>query len=384
MNYPLSKYFEILSGEIMLKKIYLQKTYLCVAVLSLILSGNLSCSLFFPEKYMLDQNNLEEAFEVVRSKGFGKEGLVEIGITADQVFFDTGTQRIAYFSSMTREVKSKSSISMKKFKLDEIDISSFYKIITAAIERAKKNPYIDKPEIRSVVITKQSVGRDDDLVSNVGKMRDAIRCEVLVADSDTSASYTFNLQAELVDVAATNVKPRLKFFDAEQMKKSMAEIKPLFGGKLSVSDFTIQIENFSFTGQDPKNPDEINSYRYDSQEFLQAGSYTNLKGSLEEQKREEERRRNGMDEETLKMFRREIILFDIEEIDFSLIPQVMEKTLAAAKASNPKVGTISIRKLEDQFTKVVTMEWRVESYGDRLEKETTIFDGKGNIKTDGK
>lgn len=348
--------------------------------MSLVLSVGLSCGLFYPDKYMLDQNNLEEAFEVVRSKGFGKEGLVEIGITADKVFFDTGTQRVAYVRGMTREVESKSSIGMKKFKLDEIDISNFYKIITAAIERAKKNPYIDEPEIRSVNFTKQSVGRDDDLVSNVGKQRDAIRCEVLVADSDTSANYTFNLQAELVDVASTNVKPRLRFFDAEQMKKSMAEIKLLFGGKLSVSDFTIQIENFSFTAQDPKNPDEINSYRYDSQEFLSAGSYTNLKGSPEEQKREEERRRSGMDEETLKMLRRQIILFDIEEIDFSLIPQVMEKTLAAANASNPKVGTIFIRKLQDQFTKVVTMEWRVESYGDRSEKETTVFDGKGNIK----
>ena len=39
----------------------------------LILAVNLSCSLFYPDKYMLDQNNLEEAFALFKSKGFGKE-----------------------------------------------------------------------------------------------------------------------------------------------------------------------------------------------------------------------------------------------------------------------------------------------------------------------
>lgn len=346
-------------------------------IIFLVAAINSSCFLLFPDKYMLDPNNLEEAFAVIRSKGFGKEGLVEIGITADKVFFDTGTQRVAYVRGYTRVVKSESSISKKKFKLDEIDISSFHKIITAAIERTKKNPYITNPEIQSVNITKESVSRDDDLVSNVGKHRDAIRCEVLVSNS----KYTFNLQGELVDVAATNIKPRLNFQDAEQMKKSMAEIMPLFGGKLSVADFDIGIEHISFKAQDPKNPDEINIYRYNSQEFLTAGSHANLKGSLEEQKREAERRRGGMPEETLEMLRPQFILFDIGEIDFSLIPQVMQKSLAAAKASNPKIGYISIRKLRDQFSKVVTMEWRVETYGDRSEKETIIFDGKGNLRT---
>lgn len=364
----------------MLEKIYLQKTYLRIAVLSLILSCNSSCSLLFPDKYLLDQNNLEEVFAVIKSKGFSKDGLVEIGITADKVFFDTGTQRVAYIRGMTREVKSESSTSMKKFRLDEIDISNFYKIITAAIERTKKNSYIKNPEIQSVTITKESVGRDDDLVSSVGKSRDAIRCEVLVSNS----KYTFNLQGELVDVAETNVKPRLNFQNAEQMKKSMAEILPLFGGKLSVDSFDIGIENVSFTAQDPKNSDEVNIYRYNSQEFLTAGSFSNLKGFLEEQKREEERRRGGMNEETIQMFRRQFIFFDIGEINFSLIPQVMQKSLAATKVSNAKIGYIGISKKQDQFTKVVTLEWSVNTYGDRSEEQTIVFDGRGNIKTDEK
>lgn len=340
----------------------------------LVLSIGLSCTLFYPDKYMLDQNNLEEAFALVKSKGFGKEGLVEIGITADKVFFDTGTQRIAYVRGITREVKSESSFSAKKFRLDEIDISNFYKLITAASERAKKNPYIKTPEIQSVVITKESVSRDDNLVSGVGKSRDAIRCEVLVSNS----KYTFNLQGEIVDVAATNIKPRLNFFDAQQMKKSMAEIKLLFGGKLSVADFSIQVENFSFTALDPKNSEEINIYRYNSQEFLDAGT-SMLQPTLEDKKREEEMRRAGAPEEIINVRRLTAIFFNIEEIDFSLIPQVMEKTLAVARASNAKVGSIHIRKRQDQFTKVVTLEWRVETYGDRSEKESIIFDGKGNL-----
>ena len=332
---------------------------------------------------MFDQNNLEEAFAVVKSKGFAKDGLAEIDITHNKVGFDTGTRKIAYAMGFTREVKSESSPGSKKFQLDEIDISNFYKIITATIERAKKNPYIDNPEISRIVITKQSLSRDDNLVSNVGKQRDAIRCEVYIAGSDTGAQYTTNLQGEIVDVAATNIKPRLNFFDANQMQKSMAEIKLLFGGKMSVADFSIQIEIFSFTALDPKNPDEQNHYRFNSQEFLRAGASLTQK-TLEDKKRDEEMRRGGTPEETIQMRYIQTIFFDVEEIDFSLIPQVMQKTLEAAKASNSKVSTISIRKRQDQFTKVVTLEWRVETYGDRSEKETAIFDGKGNLKSDEK
>ena len=349
-------------------------------IVFLVFSIGSSCSLFYPEKYMLDQNNLEEAFALVNSKGFGNEGLVEIGITANKVTFDTGIQRIAYVRGITREVKSESSITMKKFQLDEIDISDFHKIITAASERAKKNPYITKPEIKSVRITKESVSRDDNLVSGVGKSRDAIRCEVLVSNS----KYTFNLQGEIVDVAATNIKPPLNFQNPQQMKKSMAEILPLFGGKLSVDSFTIQIENFYFHAQDPKNPDEINIYRYDSREFLQAQNSTKLQGSLEDQKREKEMRRGGTPEDIIQRFRPQFIFFDIGEIDFSLIPSVMQKTLAAARASNAKVGSINIRKRQDQFTKVITLEWRVDTYGDRSENESIIFDGKGNLINEGK
>lgn len=349
----------------------------------LILAVNLSCSLFYPDKYMLDQNNLEEAFALIKSKGFGKEGLAEIDITADKVTFDTGLRKVAYTRGITREVKSESSPSAKKFQFEDIDISNFHKMITAASERARKNPYISNPEISRVRITKELVNRDDNLVSNVDKWRDAIRCEVYISSSNASANYTFNLQAEIVDVPATNLKPRLKFFDAEQMKKSMAEIKPLFGGKLSVADFDIHIEDFSFTALDPKNPEEMNVYHYNSQEFLTANKSVFQK-TLEDKKREEEMRRGGASEEEIKSRSIQFIFFDIEEIDFSLVPRVMEKTLAAARASNPKIAKISIAKRHDQFTKITHLEWKVEIVGDRSEKESIIFDGRGNLKNEGK
>lgn len=54
-------------------------------------------------------------------------------------------------------------------------------------------------------------------MSNIGKSHQAIRCEFYFTDAETQAQYTTNLQGEIVDVAATNVKPRLKFFDAAQI-----------------------------------------------------------------------------------------------------------------------------------------------------------------------
>ena len=354
-----------------------------LAIVIFILSTNLSCSLFFRDKYMFDQNNLEEAFAVVKSKGFAKIGLDEIDITHNKVGFDTGTRKIAYAKGLTREVKSESSSASKKFQLDEIDISNLHKIITAAIERAKKNPYIDNPEISRIVITKQSVSRDDNLVSNVGKQRDAIRCEVYIVGLDTGAQYTTNLQGEIVDVLETNAKPRPNFLDANQMKKSLAEIKLLFGGKMSVANFSIDGGSFSFTAPDPQNPDEINDYRFNSQEFLKAGKSMAQK-TLEDKKRDEEMRRGGTPEETIQMRYIEAVFFDVEEIDFSLISQVMQKTLETAQSSKPTITGIIIRKRQDQFTKVITLEWRVGTVGDRSEKESVTFDGKGSLINEGK
>ena len=351
-------------------------------IVVLFLSINLSCSLFFREKYMFDRNNLQEALAVFKGKGNEKTNLAEIEITYNKVAFNTGTKKIAYAKGFMREVEFKSPSGSKNFLLDEIDSFDLNKAMSAAIELTKKNPYMKEAEVSRIVITKQEVSRNDNLVSNVGRRRDAMRCDIYVVDADGESHYTTNLQGEIVDVAETNVKPRIKFFDAEQMKKSVAEIQTLFGGKLSVADFSIQTENFSFTALDPKNPDEQNYYRFNSQEFLRAGTSLTQK-TLEDKKRDEEMRRGGTPENIIQMRYISAIFFDIEEIDFSLIPQVMEKTLAAAKASNAKVSTIRISKREDQFKKTVELEWRVETYGDRSEKESVIFDGKGNLKIEG-
>jgi len=352
-------------------------------IIFLVLSISLSCRLFFRDKYMFDQNNLQEAVAAFKSKNVGRGALVEMEISRSEVAFNTGVKKFVYSKGFLSEDRFKSPSASKDFRPDEIDFSNLEKAMAAAVELAKKNPYMDKTEVSRIVISKQSVNRDDNLVSNIDKWRDAIRWDIYVADSDNESKYTTNQQGEIVDVAETNVKPRIKFLDTNQMKKSLAEIKPLFGGKLSVADFTIQTENFSFTALDPKNPDEMNVYRFNSQEFLQA-SKSVFQKTLEDKKREEEMRRGGTPEETIKMRSLQFIFFDIEEIDFSLIPQVIQKTLDNAKSSRPGISSITISKREDRFSKVVELEWRVETYGDRSEKESVIFDGKGNLKSEAK
>ncbi len=349
-------------------------------IIFLVLLTNLSCSLFFRDLYMFDQSNLQKAFAAFTEKESSARGtLVEIEITNNKVFFNTGTKKFVYSKGFLREDRFKYPSHWKNFRLDEIDVSILDKAMTAAIELAEKNPYMDKTQVSRIVINKQSVNRDDNLVSNVDKWRDAIRCEIYVADSRNESKYTANLQGEIVDVAATNVKPRIKFLDTHQMKKSLAEIKPLFGGKLSVSDLSIQIENFYFTALDPKNPDELNIYRFDSQEFLRAGRSLSQK-TLQDKKREEEMLQSGMPEDAVKQIFPQPVYFDVDEIDFSLIPKVMQKTLENAKVSSPKISSITIRKRVDQFSKAVALEWRVETYGDRSEKESVTFDAQGNLK----
>lgn len=320
----------------------------------LLLSSGLSCRLLMPNQDMFDAETLRKVFAAVKEKGIGKEPLYEIEITHTEVYFLTNTERYVYSRGSLQKAKSKSKGDAKPFQLGETDSFDLYKVMTAALEFAKKNSYLKNPSVSRYVISKQSVMRDDNLVSNVGKRREAMRCDVFLTDSDTQANYTTNLQGELVDVAETNVKPRLNFFDTAQMQKSIAEIKPLFGGKLSISQLNIQIENFFFTAADPKNPNEINHYRMNSHEFLRAGESNPAFGFSN--------------------------AFDVDKIDFSLIPKVMQKTIENSKMTNAKVSMIRILIPVDQFNPQTEIEWQVEAYGDRSEKATVIFDHQGNPK----
>ena len=327
-------------------------------IIFLVLSSGWSCRLLLPNQDMFDRETLRKVFAAVKEKGVGKESLHEIEITYNEVYFSTYTKRYVYSRGSLSETKSKSTGESKSFQLADIDSFDLSKAMTTALEFAKKNSYLKNPGINRYVISKKAVWRDDNLVSNVGKQREAMRCEIYLTDSDTQAQYTTNLQGEIVDVPETNVKPRLNFFDANQMQKSIAEIKPLFGGKLSVSELDIQIENFSFSASDPKNPDERNSYRMNSHEFLRADESIfgkNPSVTFSE-------------------------AFDVDKIDFSLIPKVMQKTIESVKMTGAKVSTIRIQIPVDKFNPKTEIEWQVEAYGDRGEKETVIFDRQGNLK----
>ena len=344
----------------------------------LLLSSGLSCRLLLPNQDMFDQETLRKVFAAVKEKGVGKEPLHEIEITYNEVYFSTYTERWVYSRGFLQKDKSKSRGEAKPFQIAETDSFDLSKVMTAALEFAKKNSYLKNPSVSRYVITKQTVMRDDNLVSNVGKKREAMRCDVYLTDTDTPAHYTTNLQGELVDVAETNVKPRLVFFDAAQMQKSIAEIKPLFGGKLSVSQLNIQIENFYFTAADPKNLNEINHYRMSSHEFLRAGELNPAFGlvkSVESNLRQMTTKAG----ESNPAFGSSIP-FDVDKIDFSLIPKVMQKTLESVKMTNAKVSMLRILIPVDQFNPQTEIEWQVEAYGDRSEKETVIFDRQGNLK----
>lgn len=325
----------------------------------LILSSVLSCRLLMPKQDMFDAETLRKVFAAVKEKGIGKEPLYEIEITYNEVYFSTYTKRYVYSRGSLSETKTKSTGEAKPFQLAEADSFDLYKVMSAALEFAKKNSYLKNPSVSRYVISKQLALRDDNLVSNVGKTREAMRCDVILTDSDTTVQYTTNLQGDIVDVAETNVKPRLKFFDAAQMQKSISEIKPLFGGKLSVTDLDIQIENFAFSAFDPKNPNELNRYRMNSHEFLRADASifgNNPVVSISEP-------------------------FDVDKLDFSLIPKVMQKTLETVKMTGAKVSTIRIKIPVDKFKPTKEIEWQVEAFGDRSEKETVVFDNSGNLKT---
>lgn len=327
-------------------------------IIFLVFSSGLSCRFLMPQQDMFDVETLQKVFAAVKEKGIGKEPLYEIEITYNEVYFSTYTKRYVYSRSSLSETKAKSTGDAKPFQFAEVDSFDLYKVMSATLEFAKKNSYLKNPGISRYVINKKTTWRDDNLVSNVGKTREAMRCDVYLTDSDTTAQYTTNLQGEIVDVAETNVKPRLKFFDAAQMQKSIAEIKPLFGGKLSVSELDIQIENFSFSAFDPKNPEERNTYRFNSHEFLRADESIfgkNPSVSFSES-------------------------FDVDKVDFSLIPKVMQKTLETVKMTGANVSAIRIKIPVDKFNPKTEIEWQVEAFGDRSEKATVIFDRQGNLK----
>lgn len=329
---------------------------------SLLISSCSSLGRMVPQKDFLEKEDFREVIEAFKNKWGANGQLSGVEITSDRAYFRVGAKDYEYSKGSFYETRNSHFSSYKDFSITDIDVSTLDKAKRAAIERAKRNTFMENTTVSRVLIQKIAVNRDDNLVSNVGKWREAVLWEILVADADGTVTFTTNADGAIVDVPETNVTPRLKFFDEAQMKKSLDEIKPLFGGRLLISSLNIQIENFSFGANDPNNPKQFNNYRYNSHEFLRADEAETFKPKPEE----------GVKYEDL--------FFDIDEVNLSLIPKLMNEALNNLQLDDGKVSGISIRKTSPPIIKKYEIEWRVEVVGSRSARGNVKFDANGKLK----
>ena len=351
-----------------------------LAMVLLILAAGSSCRLAFPNLNMFDQQNVLKAFAAFQYDRGGT--LVEVEISRTEVVFNTGTERFVYSRGFLREDRFKSPSEWNDFRLDDVELSGLGSAMSAALELAGKNPYLSEPAVSRVVISKKKVDRDDNLVSNIGKWHEAMRWEIHVADSDQVSRYTTNQRGEIVDIAVTNIQPRVGFQDVARVRRLLAETKPRFGGRLSVASLDINLEDLAFEARDPKNPDEINIYRIGQEEILRA--YPSLwRRTPQERRQEEAMRRGGASEEEVRRRFPRPDFFDVDEIDLSLMPKVMQEALATVELSRPRITSIEVRKVESRRGGGLRLQWRVEAHGDRSETDFAIFDEHGDLENAG-
>lgn len=323
------------------------------------------------ESFLTDGNALRAAFDSFQREQ-GTTVVAEIVINPKSVIFNTGVERFSYSRGSLSSERFESPTSFKDFKIADIDIDGIQKAQQTAIAWAAKNSYLKEPNVTNIMIKSGTVSRDANLVSNVGRTRDEAAYSVYVDDEDLNLKVYFvtNTKGDIVEIPTTNTKPRVKFMNEAQMKKSIGEIKQLFGGKLSVLDLHLQGEAFSFSAADPLNLGELNTYRFETQEFLTADKNRQSVSDVEA---------NARQNRANSPFLKSKVFFDIDEIDFSILAKLEQKAIEASSLGRPKISAIRVAKFESGDGKLNGLIWTVDAYGDRDEKAVIEFDGKGDV-----
>lgn len=345
-------------------------------VLATILAIGSSCRFLMPKKDMFDPANLSNAISAFSEK-YGPEAMLKgIEVLPTEAVFYSGSDAFSYNRGTFSRTSSGRAPSGKPFQASEVNVDNLDAGRVNVANRAARNRYMTSPELTKITITKQTVDRDDNLISGIGRRRDAMQIKFAIQSDKTTNEYSTNLDGEIVDIPATNTAPRINFVDPKEVERAMSMIVPIFGGTVRAVEFSVMQAYISFTAIDPNNPDDLNGYRWDHHEFLRAG--VSQAKSTTAWNNEQDRHR-----ESFKGYAPHLIqidtIFDLAKTDLSALSSVITTAQERSGSDKPAIRSISMRRVEDLDGSNPRFVWRASTVAERGETTDLVFDENGKL-----
>jgi hypothetical protein len=224
------------------------------------------------------------------------------------------------------------------FALDDIDLAATARVATSALERAK---------IEGGKIKKMTIERALSIATGMTKSGN-VRWSIDIEGTRESASAVADGKGNIlgVDLSQTSRAAQFSTYSADTLREAAPRIKEAFGGKIKLLQMTIYDKYLWFQAKSPKDG-EITQYKYDIN-GVTSSELSNLSDPTPIEVRMHE-------------FKLEDLLFDFDDVNLALAPELGKKACARLNLPDGKVSLYTIeRRAKREFqSKDLVTRWSI-------------------------
>ncbi len=241
------------------------------------------------------------------------------------------------------------------FNLDEVDVGATPALAKNVLERA----HIEGGKIKRMTIERGlSIATD---MTKSGAVSWHIEIEGTRENASAYADMKGNLRG--LDLSQTARAAKFSTYDADTLRDAAPKIKEAFGGKVRLLELTIYDKYLWFKAKSPKDG-EITQYKYDIN-GVTSSALSNLSDPTPIEVRTGE-------------FKLDDLLFDLDEVNLALAPDLGKKALEKLGYTDGRVSLYSInRKPRHWLGKDLVTHWDVSCSQGR-KSGSVNFDMAGN------
>lgn len=207
------------------------------------------------------------------------------------------------------------------FNLDDVNVAATPVLARDVLERAK----IEGGKIKRMTI-ERALNLATDMTKS-GEVRWHIEIEGTRENASASADMKGNIRG--VDLSQTARAAKFSTYSADTLRDAAPQIKEAFGGKVKLLEMTVYDSYLWFKAKSPKDG-EITQYKYDIN-----GVTTNSLSNLSDPTPIEVR---------TKEFKMDDLLFDLDEVNLSLAPELGKKAFEKLGYTSGRVTFYSIKR----------------------------------------
>src|SRR5262249_29295955 len=154
------------------------------------------------------------------------------------------------------------------------------------------------------------------------------------------------------------------------MREAVSEIKKAFGGRVELLELTIRSKGLELKARDPKKPGEDNVYIYRINGLTAARPITDVDMSV----------LLIANTHLIDKIKPEDVLFNIDDVNLELAPEVGKAALSRININDGKVGYIKIARYQhSDRDEDGSIKWEVTVTNDREKSRVAVFDAKGGL-----